>query len=243
MIRNFLLIITLFFIYACSTTDGKYNSSSFGSRKAPSTYIVKKGDTIFSIAWIYGLNPKDIQRKNHLSNPNRIFVGQRLYLRNVKKGSIAENRHQAKQIGKKVYPSKRRTQSYTQPRVIANWVWPMKGSVLRNFNPNKIGANGIRIAGKTNQAVSAAESGVVAYKGNGLNGFGNVIIIKHNNGLLSVYGFLSKTYVKKGQRVKKRQRIGRVGVAANKQRMLHFEVRRNGKPVNPKAYIGNSYRF
>ncbi len=119
----------------------------------------------------------------------------------------------------------------------------MRGRIVRNFNPKRIGANGIRISGKPNQTVNAADGGVVAYKGNGLNGYGNVVVIKHDSGLLSAYGFLSKTYVKEGQQIKKRQKIGTVGFAANKKLMLHFEVRKNGKPINPKYYIGNSYHF
>ncbi len=232
MIKQALIIVSLLFLAACSSNHGRYSKSNYGSLSAPYTYTVKPGDTIFSIAWRYGLSPKKVQAINNISNPNKIFVGQKLHLRKgYKPSKYAKNKYKPTQYRPKTV------------KVIANWVWPIKGKVIRNFNPSQIGANGIRIAGKRNQTVNAAEAGIVAYKGNGLNGYGNVIIIKHSNGLLSAYGFLNKTYVKKGQRVKKRQRIGSVGYAANKKRMLHFEVRRNSKPVNPKAYIGNSYRF
>ncbi|PIE45446.1 MAG: peptidase M23 [Gammaproteobacteria bacterium] len=234
--KRIILIVGLFILTACSSNySGKYSKGSFGRLRPPAVYYVRKGDTLFSIAWRYGLDPHVIQRRNGLTDPNKISVGQPLRLKYSTKRLRYHKRNKSS-------PHKVASVHRT-PKVIANWVWPIKGRIVRNFNPKKIGANGIRIAGRPNQTVNAAEKGVVAYKGNGLNGYGNVVIIKHKSGLLSAYGFLSKTYVKEGQTVKKRQRIGTVGYAANKQLMLHFEVRRNGHPVNPKAYIGNRYRF
>ncbi len=222
-----LLFIPLLFLFACSSTNGKYSKKNFGIENAPDIYIVQAGDTLHAIAWRFGLDAKTIQYKNSITNPNKIFVGQKLRLGNTSSGS-----------------TKKTTKHYKEPtKRLANWVWPMRGKIIKRFNRGHIGANGIRLAGKPNQSVNAAERGVVAYQGNGLNGYGNVIIIKHKSGLLSAYGFLSKTYVKKGQKVRKRQKIGTVGYAANRKLTLHFEVRRNGKPVNPKYYIGNSYHF
>lgn len=230
-----LLIVCCLFILACSSNyDRKYSKENYGIQSPPTVYTVKKGDTLFSIAWRFGLERSAVQRQNHISNPNKIYIGQKLRL----KSHYASTSHRTNSIS-----AAAKTSSSQRVPVRANWVWPMKGKVVRHFNPRQIGANGMRIAGKPNQSVNAANSGVVAYKGNGLNGYGNVVIIKHQNGLLSAYGFLSKTYVKEGQKIKKRQKIGTVGYAANRQLMLHFEVRRSGRPVNPKTYIGNTYRF
>lgn len=225
------MVFCLLFLAACSPNlGGKYSKGNYGIENAPDVYTVKSGDTLFSIAWRFGLERSAIQRRNNISNPDKIFVGQKLRLK-------------SRYSGKKSKTTRKRQTASRTTRVVGNWVWPMRGKIVRNFNPKRIGANGIRIAGKPNQSVNAAEGGTVAYTGSGLNGYGNVVIIKHPNGLLSAYGFLSKTHVNKGQKIKKRQKIGTVGYAANRQLMLHFEVRRGGKPINPKSYIGNSYRF
>lgn len=235
---NYCLIATLACLIACST-NSPYNKKSFGSEKAPNTYRIKKGDTLFSIAWRYGLDVKNVQRRNNIKDPNKIFVGQKLRL---KPTSAASSSYRSQRKKPNYTKKTTRSSSVTIARK-GNWSWPIRGKVLRRFNPGRIGANGIRIAGKPNQTVNAAEGGTVAYKGNGLSGYGNVVIIKHHNGLLSAYGFLSKTSVKEGQKIKKRQKIGTVGYASNKQHMLHFEVRRKGKPVNPLSYIGSRYHF
>ncbi len=233
-------IIALLILSACSSPyNAKYSKATYGVLSAPETYIVRKGDTLFSIAWRFGLEQKAIQRQNRLSNPNKIFVGQKLRL-------IAHQTKTSKRPGKYGKTSGKSTKKTLSNRPIkakGNWVWPLKGSVARRFNPRKIGGNGIRINGKANQSVNAAAAGTVVYKGNGLNGYGNVVIIKHSGSLLSAYGFLSKTYVKEGQKIKKRQKVGTVGYAANRKLMLHFEVRRKGRPVNPLNYIGSRYHF
>ncbi|MGY0399482.1 MAG: peptidoglycan DD-metalloendopeptidase family protein [Ostreibacterium sp.] len=227
----FLLTLT-----ACSSNySTQYSKDTFGIIAAPNRYIVKKGDTLFSIAWRFGMETLTIQRLNGLGDPNKIFVGQKLRLQ--KKPTSSSNK------ASKITRKSSSTASISRPTAKGNWAWPMRGQIVRYFNPKKIGANGIRITGKPNQTVNAAESGVVAYKGNGLNGYGNVVIIKHKSGLFSAYGFLSKMYVKEGQHIRKREKIGTVGYAANKQLMLHFEVRKNGRPVNPRTYIGRRYHF
>lgn len=226
-------VIVLFLAACSSTTNSKYSKSGYGAETAPRIYKVKSGDTLFSIGWRYGLDTKAIMQRNGISNPNKIFVGQKLYLNTSRtaSSSIIASKHTAISTSQTSKPHSN------------NWVWPMRGRLLKSFNAGNVGANGIRISGKPNQTVNAAEGGTVAYKGNGLKGYGNVIIIKHNNGLLSAYGFLSKTYVKEGQKIMKRQKIGTVGFGPNNQLMLHFEVRKDGSPTNPTRYIGSQYHF
>lgn len=248
-IALFALLLTI--IGCASQYDTKYSKNNYGIDKAPNVYTVQKGDSLFAIAWRFGLDQKQIEAANNLTDPNRIFVGQKLKLANTN-NTVADKKSSSKSSSKSSRKSSSKSTAKTTAESNAKnanqsagsgWVWPIKGKVSREFNAASIGGNGIRIAGAPNQTVNAAEGGVVAYKGNGLNGYGNVIIIKHDNGLLSAYGFLSKTYVKEGQRIKKRQKIGTVGYGSNRELMLHFEVRKNGRPVNPKQYIGSRYHF
>jgi murein DD-endopeptidase MepM/ murein hydrolase activator NlpD len=112
-----------------------------------------------------------------------------------------------------------------------NFQWPIKGKISRNFaqTDNK----GIDITGKAGQAVQAAEAGKAVYCGQGLVGFGNLAIIKHNATYLTAYANNSKLYIKEGQQVDKGQTIGQVGLTGLKKASLHFEIRKNGKPINP----------
>lgn len=239
---RYLLIVCCTILFACSSGQ-KYTQSNYGTEAVPNVYEVQKGDSLFAIAWRYGLDMNRIQQVNKIADPNRIFVGQKLKLKAAASRSSSSSRT-ASSSGSSGKPSSKTssTPAASVPKK-GDWVWPMRGPVVRKYNPNQIGSNGIRIAGKPNQTVNASDGGVVVYQGSRLNGYGNVVIIKHDNGLLSAYGFLSKAVVKEGQRIKRRQKIGTVGYGNNKELMLHFEVRRSGQPVNPLSYIGSVYHF
>jgi len=112
-----------------------------------------------------------------------------------------------------------------------NFGWPIKGRVLKSFSPSR--NKGIDIAGKKGQSVKASEAGKVVYGGQGLIGFGKLLIIKHNDDYLSAYANNSRLLVKEGQNVQKGQLIAEVGDVGIKRTSLHFEIRKNGKPVNP----------
>lgn len=122
-------------------------------------------------------------------------------------------------------------------RFIVSWKWPAKGSIIRKYSSSAPRKKGIGIAGKSGQAISAAASGKVVYSGNGLIGYGNLIIIKHNESFLSAYAHNKKVYVKEGQLVKRGEKIATMGKNENNRPMLHFEIRKNGKPVNPVSYL------
>lgn len=112
-----------------------------------------------------------------------------------------------------------------------NFQWPIYGKIFRNFAQTD--SKGIDITGKTGQAVQAAESGKAVYCGQGLAGYGNLVIIKHNANYLSAYANNSKLYIKEGQQIDKGQTIGQIGLTRLKKALLHFEIRKNGKPINP----------
>jgi len=113
----------------------------------------------------------------------------------------------------------------------------VKGRVVSRFSRKDPDLDGIKIAGKRGQKVVAAESGTVVYTGSGLIGYGQLIIVKHDNEFLSAYGLNSRLYVKEGQKVKRGQHISDMGTNSAGQPMLHFEIRRYGKPVDPMAYL------
>jgi lipoprotein NlpD len=117
-----------------------------------------------------------------------------------------------------------------------HWRWPAQGQVVRHFSP-KNGSKGIDIAGRSGQAVNAAAGGRVVYSGSGLRGYGKLIIIKHNNSHLSAYAHNERLLVKEGDTVNGGQRIASMGRAGDRQVKLHFQVRRNGKPVDPLRYL------
>ena len=117
------------------------------------------------------------------------------------------------------------------------WTWPLKGKVIAKFSPN-LGRKGIDISGKQNQVVKVAAPGKVVYQGNGVKGYRNLIIIKHNENLLSAYAHNQQVYVQEGQWVSANQTISTVGLK-NGQPLLHFEIRSKGKPVDPLRYLGS----
>jgi lipoprotein NlpD len=114
-----------------------------------------------------------------------------------------------------------------------DWMWPAEGKVIGNFATKK----GIDIAGKSGQAVMAAGAGKVMYAGAGIRGYGNLVIVKHNNNLLSAYAHNKTILVKEGQEVTKGQKIAEMGNSDSDSVMLHFEIRQQGKPVDPAKYL------
>lgn len=116
------------------------------------------------------------------------------------------------------------------------WRWPTKGKVVAKFDPDS-GKKGIDITGLSGQAIFSAEAGDVVYSGNGLLGYGNLIIIKHDDVYLSAYGHNSQLLVKEGDKVTGGQEIAKMGVSPKEGAMLHFEIRKEGKPVDPSRYL------
>ena len=123
-----------------------------------------------------------------------------------------------------------------------SWQWPTQGSVTLRFAAADPARKGIKIAGALGQPIRAAERGSVVYSGSGLIGYGQLIIIKHNDNYLSAYGNNRKLLVKEGDQVTKGQRIADMGRANGGQSVLHFEIRREGEPVNPLSLLPRKRR-
>nr|WP_238584405.1 peptidoglycan DD-metalloendopeptidase family protein [Legionella gratiana] len=202
-------------------------------------HIVKRGETLYSIAFRYDTNYKTLARLNHINPPYYLRVGQVINLRN-----IPRNRQVSRNLRtyKPYYaPPRPRPIVIHSPvnryaRSASGWLWPVSGRVVTTFIPDQ-GKKGINIACKKGEKVLAAANGVVAYAGSGLAGYGNLIIIKHNYGYLTAYGHNARVMVSEGQYVKAGQIIAEAGIIDHKYIGLHFEIRKSGVPVNPLNYL------
>ncbi|MDO8263286.1 MAG: peptidoglycan DD-metalloendopeptidase family protein [Gallionella sp.] len=234
----------------------------FENMGKPGYYTVKPGDTLIRIGLEHGQAAKDIARWSNLENPNRIEVGQ--VLRVVPPTASATNGVVAKPVtsasatpvatapapaasaDKHASPtptaaSSSPASSSAAPTAAATpeddiaWIWPTNGTVLAGFDEVK--NKGLDIGGTAGDPVLAAADGRVVYVGAGLRGYGNLIILKHNNTYLTAYAHNQTLLIKEDQSVRKGQKIAEMGSSDADRVKLHFEVRRQGKPVDPAKYL------
>ena len=209
-------------------------------KKTDTRYIVRKGDTLYSIAWAAAKDYKYLATLNGIKPPYTIYPGKLLSLTKprvtvkTKKTSISTK----KSISlKKKYQANQKvtgkTSSNYQSSLKLRWKWPIKSKRVKK-NSSKLG---LLISGKAKQLVRSTERGKVVYAGNGLKGYGNLLIIKHNEEFLSAYGFNKRLLVREGESVKRGQVIAEIGLDKQKQYVLFFEIRRHGKAVVPTRYL------
>ena len=196
------------------------------------THIVRTGETLFSIAWRYGKSADDIARWNRLGDGSLIYPGQVLKLTGP---ATSRSRSTPSSGSTAKRESKPLPSIPSQPA--PNWTWPTKGQISVNFGAKPGTGTGILIDGRSGQAIRAAASGRVVYAGSGLIGYGKLIILKHNDTYLSAYGYNASLLVKEGDQIKKGEKIATMGEGPERKPRLHFEIRRNGKPVNPRQYM------
>lgn len=277
-----------------SSLNKDYSLVERGSYKG-SYYQVRKGDTLYFIAYVTDKDVNDLIRYNDLSLPYTIYPGQRIKLwapkyvapkyghkaepvvlaavvppvppitkavvpapstkpiRPSKPKETTVKPHEIKKEPlKKVEQSKPKEYVGTkgnqnvkpkpptppkQNDKVSKWLWPTKGRVIRNFSAGEQGNKGLDIAGKRGQPIVSTAAGTVVYSGNALRGYGNLIIVKHNDNYLSAYAHNDKLLVSEGQSVKSGQKIATMGSSGTKSVKLHFEIRYQGKSVNPKRYL------
>ncbi|WP_086983096.1 peptidoglycan DD-metalloendopeptidase family protein [Vibrio aphrogenes] len=260
------ILISLFLVVFLSGCSFNPEKNDRGSYKG-SYYIVEKGDSVYLISYLADKNVNDIIRFNRLQPPYIIHPGQKLnlwrpvYVPPAFDGTGAGNSHIASTSTTKV-ASKQPSAPVVQPKSkeyvetqkthknnntvteststnakIGRWVWPTKGRVISKFSVGDQGNKGIDIAGRRGQDVVSTAAGVVVYAGNALRGYGNLIIIKHNDDYLSAYAHNDSLSVKEGQSVKIGQKIASMGSTGTNSVRLHFEIRYQGKSVNPENYL------
>jgi lipoprotein NlpD len=224
----------------------------------PGYYTVQPGDTLFRIALDSGQTWRDVQAWNNLTNPNVIEVGQVLRVAPpvgtaavaASPGVTAAPVASATVVSRPLAATSTAAVTATVPAAPApapaapvavpagdavNFIWPAQGAVVANFDEAK--NKGVAIGGKVGDPVLAAADGRVVYAGAGLRGYGNLIILKHNNTYLTAYAHNQALLVREDQAVKQGQKIAEMGSSDSDRVKLHFEVRRQGKPVDPIAFL------
>jgi lipoprotein NlpD len=206
----------------------------------PGFYTVQRGDTLTRIALDNGQSWRDVAAWNQLSNANLIEVGQVLRVAppnaiNEPSGVVVQPMGPATQAVPKPLPQAQTPPSQAAPDQAFAFSWPASGQVIGNFDEVK--NKGLDIAGQAGDPILAAADGQVVYAGAGLRGYGNLIILKHNNTFLTAYAHNQALLVKEDQQVRKGQKIAEMGKTDADRVKLHFEIRRQGKPVDPAKFL------
>ncbi len=238
--------------------DRDARGSTQQARRQPASsgqYVVQRGDTLYSIAFRFGWDWKTLAARNGIPAPYLIRTGQ--IIRFTAAPAVAQARApapparppavvtaptavkpaQSVQSPAPVKPAPVVTPSSTTARSATGWGWPSQGAVIGRFSSNGSLNKGIDIAGELGQPVLAASDGSVVYAGSGLRGYGELVIIKHSDTYVSAYGHNRRLLVREGQQVKVGQSIAEMGSTGTDRVKLHFEIRRQGKPVDPLQYL------
>jgi lipoprotein NlpD len=253
-------LVCVLLLSGCNTNalyqDDLYNPPVYWGR-----HVVQSGETLYGIAWRYGRDYRELGRANGIGPPWHLRAGQ--VLRLDLRGSTASGQAAGKSTRKSTASSRKaRTRapvqtpkqtpkpvvtrapekgaslgSQTQTVARISWRWPYIGTVIAGYSTSGKVNKGIDIAGKAGDAVRAAASGSVVYAGNGLLGYGNLIIVNHNEHYLSAYAHNRKILVSEGEDVKAGQVIAELGSSGAERPLLHFEIRKNGNPVDPAQYL------
>ena len=242
---RFILILLMLALVGCGGSQavapvGVYRTQS--QQAPPRVYEVRRGDTLYSVSWRFGMDFKMVARVNGIGSPYTIYVGQKLKFKPYRK--VAKKSTNKTTTAKNTATTKKTTKTKTAAKstwVPSNqrlsWRWPVNGRVISTYSKSVASRKGINIAGKSGQQVLAAAAGKVVYSGNGLPRYGNLIIIKHNDTYLSAYAHNKYLIVKDGQTVKVGQKIAILGRTGAQRDQLHFEIRRNGEPVDPMRFL------
>ncbi len=233
-------------------SSSQRNNSRPAPLSNPGSYRVQRGDTLYSISWRYGLDYREVARWNGVNERFEIYPGQVLNLAissssNTRPtppvaspATTTQSRSQPTSSTQSVSSASQSSASAPSTVTVAGqpaWRWPADGQIIRRFSAVEGGSKGIDIAGKTGDSVIAAADGRVVYAGSGLLGYGNLVIINHNRQFLSAYAHNSRILVSENDMVKSGTKIAEMGQTGTDRVQLHFEIRRDGRPVDPLTYL------
>ncbi len=242
------------------------NKSGASSRQPVTSgqYTVQRGDTLFSIAFRYGWDWKALAARNGIPPPYVIRPGQKIRFGNGASQPAAPTAVASASTPvvttmptpsapvlivpqpvtgtpatapRPVTPTVATTPTQSVDRSPSGWAWPANGVLIGKFSSNGSLNKGIDIAGELGQPVLAASDGSVVYAGSGLRGYGELVIIKHSDTYVSAYGHNRRLLVREGEQVKAGQTVAEMGSTGTDRVKLHFEIRRQGKPVDPLQYL------
>ncbi len=204
----------------------------------PRTYKVKRGDTIYEISRMFSTTQNRVVRLNKIKKPYRIYEGQVLKMPMPEQRIHVAN---AKPLPKSVQKLKRKAK-IAAPKLSGNGAFsiPVKGKVISSYGPKSGGLHndGINIAAARGASVKVAQNGVVAYVGDAIEGYGKLVLVRHDKGYMTAYAHLDKISVKRGMTLSKGKSLGTVGQTGNvSSPQLHFEIRKGTKALNPKIYL------
>lgn len=230
------VILLTLWLSGCSTFSQQQGAPvidihHFESIPRNGVHVVSRGESLYEIAWRYGMDYRELAKINQISVPYTIYPNQKIYLKASKYSPPKKS---------KVVPAPKPAvpQKPIKTSVQQGWDWPVDGKIVRGFSLKGKELNkGIDIAAPMGTPVKAASGGTVVYSGSALRGYGQLVIVKHNEEYLSAYAHNRRLLVKEGQTIRKGQVIAEMGQSESKEVKLHFEVRKNGKPIDPKTVL------
>jgi lipoprotein NlpD len=254
VLYSLFVIFVLMLCHGCGTGLAPVEERSAYAPAPAGFYRIRDGDTLYSIARRYKTSYQQLARWNRLQEPYAIYAGGLLRIKSPppaatnrtavapqRQQSITRNARSSTPNQTRNVPAQVETTSAVpeQKRDASGiaWQWPLTGDVVQTFHAADRTRQGLRIAASPGTLVRAAATGTVVYSGSGLKGYGNLIIVKHNEHYLSAYGFNRRLIAREGERVKAGQVLAEVGQAANGDYLLHFEIRQNGSAVDPRRYL------
>lgn len=233
---NAVVLLMGLLLVACSSNKASTSKASAGSYNG-SVYTVKRGDTLYRISRMTGSSVSQLARLNGISAPYTLEVGQKLRVSSSGSSSSSKKTVVAKNAKPRSSSDSSVAKVALPPVGSKCWLWPTTGKVIEPFSTSDGGNKGIDIAGKRGQPIYASAAGTVVYVGNQLRGYGNLVMIKHNEEYITAYAHNETTLVNTSQKVTAGQKIATMGSSGSDSVNLHFQIRYRATAIDPLRYL------